>query len=114
MSSSLGPRYRGSTASKAGLLMMAKTLAQEAGPHGFRVLCIASGAIRTPINEAVWEKKADYQELLAKIPLGRIGEPCDVAWTLVMLACYVASYATGTTVFIDAGMTDFPQFAYGG
>jgi NAD(P)-dependent dehydrogenase (short-subunit alcohol dehydrogenase family) len=94
--------------------MMAKTLAQEAAPHGVRVLSIAPGAIRTPINQTVWQDPAGYKDLLAKIPLGRVGEPEDVANMAVVLASDVAGYMTGTTVFVDGGMTDYPDFAHGG
>jgi NAD(P)-dependent dehydrogenase (short-subunit alcohol dehydrogenase family) len=106
--------YSAYTASKAGLSMMAKTLAQEAAPYGVRVLCIAPGAIKTPINAAVWQDKAGYQDLLRKIPLGRIGDPEDIAKMTVILASDIAGYMTGTTVFIDGGMTDYPAFAHGG
>jgi NAD(P)-dependent dehydrogenase (short-subunit alcohol dehydrogenase family) len=106
--------YSAYTASKAGLSMLAKTLAQEAAPHGVRVLCIAPGAIKTPINAAVWQDKAGYRDLLSKIPLGRVGAPEDVARMAVVLASDIASYMTATTVFIDGGMTDYPGFAHGG
>ncbi len=106
--------YSAYTASKAGLSMMAKSLAQEAAPFGVRVLNIAPGAIRTPINRAVWEDPQGYKDLLTKIPLGRIGEPEDIARMAVMLASDAASYVTATTVFVDGGMTDYPAFAHGG
>lgn len=106
--------YSAYTASKAGISMMSKTLAQEAAPYGVRVLCIAPGAIKTPINQAVRQDKASYQDLLAKIPLGRIGEPDDVARMAVVLSSDIASYITATTIFIDGGMTDYPSFSHGG
>jgi NAD(P)-dependent dehydrogenase (short-subunit alcohol dehydrogenase family) len=106
--------YSAYTASKAGLSMMAKTLAQEAAPYGVRVLCIAPGAIRTPINREVWSDPQGYRDLLQKIPLGRIGTPEEIADLAVMLASDRAGYVTGTTVFADGGMTDYPDFAHGG
>jgi NAD(P)-dependent dehydrogenase (short-subunit alcohol dehydrogenase family) len=106
--------YSAYTASKAGLSMMAKSLALEAAPFGVRVLNIAPGAIRTPINRAVWEDPEGYKDLLTKIPLGRIGEPEDIARMAVVLASDAASYVTATTVFVDGGMTDYPAFAHGG
>jgi glucose 1-dehydrogenase len=106
--------YSAYTASKAGLAMMARTMAQEAGPHGVRVLCLAPGAIRTPINADVWKDPAGAADLLAKIPLGRVGEPADVARMAVVLASDVAGYVTATSVFVDGGMTDYPDFAHGG
>lgn len=102
------------TASKAGMSMMVKSLAQEAAPFGVRVLCIAPGAIRTPINQNVWSDPQGYKDLLTKIPLGRIGEPEDIARMAVVLASDIAGYVTATTVFVDGGMTDYPSFAHGG
>lgn len=106
--------YSAYTASKAGLSMMAKSLALEAAPFGVRVLCLAPGAVRTPINRAVWDNPAQYRDLLTKIPLGRMGEADDIAGIAVMLASDAASYLTGTTVFVDGGMTTYPAFAHGG
>ena len=94
--------------------MMSKTLAQEAGPCGVRVLCIAPGAIRTPINAAVWSDPAGMADLLTKVPLGRIGEVGDIADMVVALASPVGAYVTGSTVYVDGGMTDYPDFMKGG
>jgi glucose 1-dehydrogenase len=106
--------YSAYTASKAGLGMMTQTLAQEAAPHGVRVLALAPGAIKTPINKAVWSDPSSLQDLLAKIPLGRMGEPEDIAGLAVILVSDVAAYVTGRTIFVDGGMTDYPAFAHGG
>jgi len=106
--------YSAYTASKAAVSMLTKTLAQEAAPHGVRVLAIAPGAIRTPINRSVWNDPGNLQDLLEKIPLNRIGEPEEVARMVVVLASDIASYVTGRTVFVDGGMTDYPDFAHGG
>jgi glucose 1-dehydrogenase len=106
--------YSSYAASKAGLSMLSKTLAQEAGPFGVRVLCIAPGAIRTTINSAVWQDPAGERDLLSKIPLGRAGAPHEVAQLAVVLASDAASYVTATSVFIDGGMTDYPDFEHGG
>jgi len=106
--------YSAYTASKAGLSMMSKTLAQEAGPHGVRVLCLAPGAIATPINAAVWQDETGRADLLAKIPMNRIGKPEDIAGMAVVLASDVASYMTATTVFVDGGITDYANFMHGG
>lgn len=106
--------YSAYTASKAGLSMMAKTMAQEAGPYGVRVLCLAPGAIRTPINANVWKDPAGQRDLVGKVPLGRVGETGDVAGMACVLCSDVAAYMTGTTVFVDGGMTDYPAFAHGG
>jgi glucose 1-dehydrogenase len=106
--------YSAYTASKAGLGMMTQTLAQEAAPYGIRVLALAPGAIRTPINRPVWSDPRSLRDLLAKIPLNRMGEPEDVARMVVVLVSDAASYLTGRTVFVDGGMTDYPDFAHGG
>ena len=106
--------YSAYTAAKAGVSMMTKTLAQEAAPHGVRVLAVGPGAIRTPINKAVWSNPESNKDLLTKIPLNRIGEPKEVADMVVVLVSDVGSYITGQTIFIDGGMTDYPEFAHGG
>jgi glucose 1-dehydrogenase len=106
--------YSAYTASKAAIGMMTRTLAQEAGEAGVRVVAVAPGAIRTPINQAVWNDPKGLADLLEKIPLGRIGETGDVARLIVFLASDAASYVTGTTVFVDGGMTDYPSFSHGG
>ena len=106
--------YSAYTASKAGLAMMTKTLAQEAAPHGVRVLGLGPGAIQTPINQSVWADPAASADLLTKIPLGRMGRTDEIAAMAVVLCSDVASYVTGTTVMVDGGMTDYPEFARGG
>ncbi|HJV36422.1 glucose 1-dehydrogenase [Geomonas sp.] len=106
--------YSAYTASKAALGMLTKNLAQEAAPHGVRVLAVAPGAIQTPINRAVWTDPQSRQDLLEKIPLNRIGDPQEIARVVVVLVSDVASYLTGRSVFVDGGMTDFPDFSHGG
>ena len=106
--------YSAYTAAKAGLGMLTKTLAQEAAPHNVRVLAVAPGAIQTPINKSVWSDPAGLADLNAKIPLGRMGQRDEIARMVAVLASDAASYVTGTTVFIDGGMTDFADFAHGG
>ncbi|MEO8167594.1 MAG: glucose 1-dehydrogenase [bacterium] len=106
--------YSAYTASKAAASMLTKTLAQEAAPHGVRVLAVAPGAIKTPINHAVWSDPQSMQDLMEKIPLNRIGKPEEIARMVVVLVSDVASYVTGRTIFVDGGMTDYPDFAHGG
>ena len=106
--------YSAYTASKAAVSMLTKTLAQEAAPHGVRVLAVGPGAIKTPINRAVWSDPKSLQDLLEKIPLHRIGAPEEIAQMVVVLVSDVASYVTGRTIFVDGGMTDYPAFAHGG
>ena len=106
--------YSAYTASKAAVGMLAKTLAQEAAPFGVRVLSLAPGAIRTPINKSVWSDPNNMKDLLEKIPLNRIGEAEEIGRMAVILVSDAASYVTGRTVFVDGGMTDYPDFAHGG
>jgi len=106
--------YSAYTASKAAVSMLTKTLAQEAAPHGVRVLAVGPGAIKTSINRSVWSDPKDLQNLLEKIPLKRMGEPEEIARMVVVLVSDAASYVTGRTVFVDGGMTDYPDFAHGG
>jgi len=101
-------------ASKAGVGMMTKTLAQEAAPYGVRVLAIGPGAIQTPINQAVWSDPTSLQDLLEKIPIKRLGKPEEIARMATVLVSDAASYVTGRTFFVDGGMTDYPGFAHGG
>ncbi|HEV2439960.1 MAG TPA: glucose 1-dehydrogenase [bacterium] len=106
--------YGAYTASKAGLSMLTKTLAQEAAPSGVRVLALAPGAIQTPINRDVWGDPAQLADLLTKIPLGRLGTVDDVARMVAVLVSDIAGYVTGTTLFVDGGMTLYPSFMRGG
>ena len=106
--------YSAYTASKAGLGMLTKTLAQEAAPHGVRVLALGPGAIQTPINQAVWADPSQSADLLSKIPLGRMGRVDEIAAMAVVLCSDAASYVTGTTVMVDGAMTTYPEFARGG
>jgi NAD(P)-dependent dehydrogenase (short-subunit alcohol dehydrogenase family) len=102
------------TASKAGMSMMTKTLAQEAAEHGVRVLAVGPGAIQTPINQNVWGDPVGLKDLLDKIPYGRLGTPEEIGRLVAVLASDDASYVTGTTVFADGGMTLYPSFRHGG
>jgi len=101
-------------ASKAGLGMLTKTLALEAAEFGVRVLAVAPGAIRTPINEDVWATAEGRRDLQRKIAMGRVGEPAEVAGVVVSLAGAAGGYVTGTTVYIDGGMCLYPEFRHGG
>lgn len=102
------------TASKAAVGMLNQTLAQEAAPFGVRVLSIGPGAVKTPINKNVWSNQAGLADLLEKIPMKRLGTPEDIANMAVVLVSDVASYITGRTIYVDGGMTDYPDFSHGG
>ncbi|GAA0580038.1 SDR family oxidoreductase [Rhizomicrobium electricum] len=106
--------YSAYTAAKAGLSMFTRTLAQEIAEHGVRVVAIAPGAIKTPINADVWKDPAGKADLLGKIPMDRIGEPKDVGRVIAFLASDLAGYVTGTTVAVDGGMLLYPGFREGG
>jgi glucose 1-dehydrogenase len=101
-------------ASKGGIMMLMKSIAQELAPHFIRVNSIAPGAIRTPINTAAWNTQAAYSDLMTLVPYKRIGEPNDIAQAAVWLASDAADYVTGATLFVDGGMTLYPGFATGG
>jgi glucose 1-dehydrogenase len=101
-------------ASKGGIDMLMRSVAQEVAPRKIRVNAIAPGAIRTPINQSAWETPAAYAELMKLVPYGRIGEPDDIAQTAAWLASDSSDYLTGATIFVDGGMTLYPGFATGG
>lgn len=100
--------------SKGGIHMMMQSIAQELAPHFVRVNAIGPGAIRTPINTAAWSTQDAYANLMTLVPYKRIGEPDDIAQAAVWLASDAADYVTGTTLFVDGGMTLYPGFATGG
>ena len=91
-------------AAKGGVRMLMRTIAVELAPEAITVNNIAPGAIETPINKNLDEHPEQRQELLAEIPLGRIGSPEDVASLAVYLASEASSYSTGSTFFVDGGM----------
>jgi glucose 1-dehydrogenase len=101
-------------ASKGGIMMLMRSLAQEVAPRRIRVNSIAPGAIRTPINTSAWDTPQAYADLMTLVPYKRIGEPDDIARAAVWLASDAADYVTGATLFVDGGMTLYPGFATGG
>lgn len=101
-------------ASKAGLAMFTKTAALEAAEHGVRLVSLAPGAIRTPINEHVWESEEGRRDLQQKIPMRRIGTPEEMARLVVALASDTGSYVTGATLLADGGMALYADFLEGG
>jgi glucose 1-dehydrogenase len=101
-------------ASKGGVMLMMKSIAQEVAPYRIRVNSIAPGAIRTPINRAAWSTPEAYQDLLRLIPYKRIGEIEDIGRAAVWLASDDADYIHGTSLFVDGGMTLYPGFEAGG
>lgn len=97
-------------ASKGGVMMMMKTIAQEFAPQKIRINSIAPGAIATPINHDAWDTAAHLQALLKLIPEKRIGQVQDIGNAAVFLASDDADYINGTTLFVDGGMTLYPGF----
>lgn len=100
--------------SKGGVMMMMKSMAQELAPHKIRVVSIGPGAIQTPINHGAWGTPESLNKLLTLIPYNRIGQPEDIGRLAAWLASDEADYITGTTIFMDGGMTLYPGFADNG
>ena len=101
-------------ASKGGIMLMMKSIAQEVAPYRIRVNSVAPGAIRTPINMQAWDTPEAYRELLKLIPYKRIGEPIEIGRAAVWLASDDSDYIHGATIFVDGGMTLYPGFETGG
>jgi glucose 1-dehydrogenase len=101
-------------ASKGGVMLLMKSIAQEVAPYRIRVNSICPGAIRTPINRPAWETPQAYNELMRLIPYKRIGEVDDIGRAAVWIASDEADYITGASLFIDGGMTLYPGFEAGG
>lgn len=99
------PGYAAYCASKGGLRMLCRNLALELAPYGINVVNVAPGAIATPINAATLEDPEKKLALEREIPLHRVGSPEEVAALVAYLASDAASYITGTTVFIDGGLS---------
>lgn len=95
---------------KGGVMMFMKTLAQELAQHKIRVNALSPGAIKTRINEEVWQDEAQSKELLKLIPYHRIGEPEDIGKAAVWLASDESDYVNGHTLYVDGGMTLYPGF----
>jgi glucose 1-dehydrogenase len=100
--------------SKGGLLMFMKSLAQEVAHQKIRVNAISPGAIRTNINRVAWETPEAEAELIRLIPYERVGDPMDIGQVAVWLASDASDYVTGTTIYVDGGMTLYPGFREGG
>jgi glucose 1-dehydrogenase len=101
-------------ASKGGVMLMMKSIAQEVAPFRIRVNSISPGAIRTPINMEAWSTPEAYNDLMKLVPYKRIGEPADIGRAAIWLASDDADYVTGATIYVDGGMTLYPGFETGG
>ncbi len=94
--------------------MLMKSLALEVAPKKIRVNGISPGAIATDINDEVWEDEEKKKELMKLIPYKRIGLPEDIGKVAVWLASHESDYITGTTIYVDGGMTLYPGFVDNG
>ncbi len=101
----LRPQYQGLLYSftKAGLIMMTRSWAQEFGPHNVRVNAIAPGLIKTDLSAYFWENEEHMKTLREMQPIGRVGEAEEIGMAAVLLASDHASFMTGETIVIDGG-----------
>jgi NAD(P)-dependent dehydrogenase (short-subunit alcohol dehydrogenase family) len=90
-------------AAKAGISQFVKTAALEWGPYGVRVNCVAPGRTLTAINRHLLSEPEQYAEAIKRIPLGRFGQPEDIARAIAFLASDASSYVTGQTLVVDGG-----------
>ena len=93
------------SASKGGMEMLTKNIALEVAEKGIRINGIAPGSINTPMNKDIMEDPQKKKQEEEKIPMRRIGEPEEIAKVAFFLASPDASYITGTTVYVDGGLT---------
>jgi NAD(P)-dependent dehydrogenase (short-subunit alcohol dehydrogenase family) len=91
--------------SKAADFQLARNLAVELGPQGITVNCIAPGLVKTDFARALWENETTRNSVLGNTPLGRIGEPDDIAGAAVFLASPAGRFITGQTIVVDGGLT---------
>jgi glucose 1-dehydrogenase len=104
------PGFAHYCASKGALKLLMETAARELADKGIRVLNIAPGAIVTPINKFVLDDPEAKHAVEEEIPLGRMGNPEEIAAAVAWLASDEAGYVTGTTVVVDGGMSLYPKF----
>jgi glucose 1-dehydrogenase len=101
-------------ASKGGVAMLMKTMAQELASKKIRVNSVSPGAIKTPINTSAWNTPEAEASLLKLIPYYRVGETDDIARAAIWLASDESDYVNGATIYVDGGMTLYPEFRDGG
>lgn len=107
------PTYASYATAKAGVLMFTKTTALEYADRGIRINAISPGALETPINAKRFADPAVRKDTTDMIPMKKIGDPVDVANAAVWLISSEASYITGTTLYIDGGITLYNEFQGG-
>jgi glucose 1-dehydrogenase len=98
-------------ASKGGMKLFAESISKELAGDGIRVVNVGPGAILTPINQALIDDPRKQEAVAAEIPLRRIGRPEEIAAAISWLASAEADYVTGTTLFVDGGMTTYANFS---
>ncbi len=101
-------------ASKGGIMMLMKTLAQEFAHKKIRINSISPGAIQTPINYRDWQTPEALDKLMTLIPYKRIGTPDDIGRAAVWLCSDDSDYVNGISLFVDGGMTLYPDFTENG
>jgi glucose 1-dehydrogenase len=104
------PGFAHYCASKGGMKLLMETAARELAPKKIRVVNIAPGAIVTPINEFVLHDAEEKHAVESEIPLGRMGQPDEIAAAVAWAASEEAGYVTGTTIVVDGGMSLYPKF----
>jgi glucose 1-dehydrogenase len=98
------PNFTAYCVSKGGMKMLTRNLAIELGPLGITINNVAPGAIETPINTKLLNDPQKLNALLGNIPLGRLGQPQDIASLVTFLSSSDADYITGATFFVDGGL----------
>jgi glucose 1-dehydrogenase len=104
------PGFAHYCASKGGMKLLMETAARELAPKKIRLVNIAPGAIVTPINTFVLDDPEAKHAVESEIPLGRMGQPEEIAAAVAWAASDQASYITGTTIIVDGGMSLYPKF----
>jgi glucose 1-dehydrogenase len=104
------PGFAHYCASKGGMKLLTQTVAREWAPLGIRCLNVAPGAIATPINNFVLDDPEAKHMVEEEIPLGRFGQPEEIAGAVAWAASHQAAYVTGTTLIVDGGMSTYPKF----
>ena len=104
------PEFAHYCASKGGMKLFGQTIARELAPAGIRVVNVAPGAILTPINKDLSDDPDKRKQVEEEIPLGRLGQPEEIATAIAWVAGPEAEYVVGSTLFVDGGMTLYPKF----
>jgi glucose 1-dehydrogenase len=104
------PSFGHYCASKGGMKLWSQTIARELAPKRIRVVNVAPGAILTPINQDLVDHPEKRRAVEQEIPLGRMGRPEEIAAAIAWVSSAEADYVTGTTLFVDGGMTTYPRF----